>query len=80
MHFSFPSKVLDSKYNILKVLKLITSDFFFLPGGMENIEQATMNKYKTGIDGCISDLILDTDYHVKLVTMSTSGRNIDHCG
>jgi uncharacterized radical SAM superfamily protein len=53
---------------------------FLLSGGMENIEQASLNKYKNGMVGCISDLILDTDYHVKLVQMSTAGKNIKHCG
>ncbi|KAJ4447040.1 hypothetical protein ANN_09029, partial [Periplaneta americana] len=48
--------------------------------GMENIEQASLNKYKNGMVGCISDLILDTDYNVKLVQMSTAGKNIKHCG
>jgi len=49
-------------------------------GGMDNIENATLNKYKNGMVGCISDLILDTDYPVKLVQMSTAGKNIKHCG
>jgi hypothetical protein len=49
-------------------------------GGMDNIENASLNKYKNGMVGCISDLILDTDYPVKLVQMSTAGKNIKHCG
>nr|CAD7264494.1 unnamed protein product [Timema shepardi] len=49
-------------------------------GGMDNIKHSSMDKYAGGLVGCISDLILDTDYHVKLVQMSTAGRNIKHCG
>lgn len=48
-------------------------------GGMENIEEATRNKYQVGLVGCVSDLILDSDYHVKLIEMSTSGRGIERC-
>jgi hypothetical protein len=58
----------------------ITFIIFLSSGGMENIEHASLNKYKNGMVGCISDLILDTDYHVKLVQMSTAGKNIKHCG
>ncbi|CAG2054421.1 unnamed protein product [Timema podura] len=49
-------------------------------GGMDNIKHSSMDKYAGGLVGCISDLVLDTDYHVKLVQMSTAGRNIKHCG
>ncbi|XP_046662292.1 pikachurin [Homalodisca vitripennis] len=46
-------------------------------GGVEDLEVTTHHKYHRGIKGCISDLILDSDYHVKL---SWSSEATDHCG
>ncbi|GLG97431.1 Uncharacterized protein GBIM_04195 [Gryllus bimaculatus] len=49
-------------------------------GGMADIERATLRKYTSGMVGCISDLILDTDYHVQLMHMSTASKSIERCG
>lgn len=35
-------------------------------GGVENILTTTRYKYNKGIKGCISDFVLNSDYHVKL--------------
>ncbi|XP_054277202.1 pikachurin isoform X2 [Macrosteles quadrilineatus] len=46
-------------------------------GGVEDMEVTTHHKYHRGLKGCISDLVLDSDYHVKL---SWSSDSADHCG
>ncbi|KAK6624756.1 hypothetical protein RUM44_011616 [Polyplax serrata] len=48
-------------------------------GGMENIAEGTPHKYTSGLVGCVSRLVLDADYDVKLMAMSTAGRNVQHC-
>ncbi|KAL7633166.1 UNVERIFIED_CONTAM: hypothetical protein RMT77_016536 [Armadillidium vulgare] len=36
--------------------------------------------YKTpGLNGCLADLILATDYHIDLITQASAGQNIDYC-
>ena len=48
-------------------------------GGVEDIQHATMNKYKTGMVGCISRVILSKGYNLPLVVQATGGRNVDQC-
>ncbi|XP_049831472.1 pikachurin-like [Schistocerca gregaria] len=61
-----------------KLRQLNTNTGLYI-GGMEDIERETHGKYRVGLVGCISDLILDADYRVKLVEMSTSGWGIERC-
>lgn len=48
-------------------------------GGMPQIELTSGDRYHNGIVGCVADLILNTDYHIQLITMSAVGRNVGHC-
>lgn len=35
-------------------------------GGTEDVEKSTGKRYRKGFVGCISDFVINTDYHVKL--------------
>lgn len=48
-------------------------------GGMPQIEETSGNRYVNGIVGCVADLVLNSDYHIQLITMSAVGRNVGHC-
>ena len=44
-----------------------SNDVFILyAGGVDNALRTTHNKYLKGVKGCISDFVLNSDYHVKL--------------
>lgn len=49
-------------------------------GGMPQLPVGTGGRYTAGIRGCVADLVLNTDYHLQLVSSSTLGRNVGECG
>ena len=68
-----------SNTKIIIIIIHETSSILFLVGGIDNLKEDIINKYTSGLVGCISRLVLDTDYDVKLMAMSTAGRNVQHC-
>lgn len=48
-------------------------------GGMPQVSANSGSRYNSGIIGCVADLVLNTDYHIQLITMSAVGRNVGHC-
>lgn len=48
-------------------------------GGMPQVLAGTGGRYISGIQGCVADLVLNTDYHLQLVSSSTLGHNIGEC-
>ncbi|XP_015907469.1 pikachurin [Parasteatoda tepidariorum] len=48
-------------------------------GGMENLSSLSMNKYLSGLVGCLANVTLSTDYHIRLITHATTGINIQAC-
>ncbi|XP_024082468.1 pikachurin isoform X2 [Cimex lectularius] len=58
-------------------LKQLNTNTGLYIGGMEDMELATHYKYHKGFMGCISELTLNSDYHIKLVWTSDLS---NHCG
>uniref|UniRef100_A0A1B6E688 Laminin G domain-containing protein n=1 Tax=Clastoptera arizonana TaxID=38151 RepID=A0A1B6E688_9HEMI len=58
-------------------LKQLNTNTGLYIGGLEDMEVATNHRYHRGVKGCISDLILNSDYRVRL---SWSSDVSDHCG
>ncbi|KAF8791124.1 pikachurin-like [Argiope bruennichi] len=48
-------------------------------GGMESIASLSMNKYHSGLVGCLANVTLSTNYHIRLITHATTGINIQAC-
>lgn len=48
-------------------------------GGMPKTLLRSSTRYKSGIQGCVADLVLNTDYRLKLVNRSTVGHNVGEC-
>lgn len=48
-------------------------------GGMDSIVSLSMNKYHSGLVGCLANVTLSTDYHIRLITHATTGINIQPC-
>lgn len=48
-------------------------------GGMSRPERITHGRYTTGVIGCVADLVLDSEYHIKLIAMSAVGQNVGRC-
>ncbi|KAG5891301.1 hypothetical protein JTB14_000182 [Gonioctena quinquepunctata] len=48
-------------------------------GGMPQVQLHTVTKYRTGIRGCVADLVINTDYHLQLINHSDTGYNIGQC-
>nr|XP_018904138.1 PREDICTED: pikachurin-like [Bemisia tabaci] len=61
--------------SIGKLRQLNTNTGLFV-GGVDDIEMTTHKKYHRGITGCISDLTLNNDYHVRLSFVEDSS---DQC-
>ncbi|KAL0278979.1 UNVERIFIED_CONTAM: hypothetical protein PYX00_000637 [Menopon gallinae] len=61
-----------------KLTQLNTNSGLYV-GGMENVAEGTLHKYTSGLVGCISRLVFDSDFDVKLIPMSTAGRNVKRC-
>lgn len=58
--------------------QLNTDNGLFL-GGMTDILHLSFGKYSSGFVGCISQLTLATDFHLRLVSQADSGLNIEAC-
>ncbi|XP_073999435.1 EGF like, fibronectin type III and laminin G domains protein pikachurin isoform X2 [Rhodnius prolixus] len=58
-------------------LKQLNTDTGLYIGGMEGMEIGTHYKYRRAFSGCVSELILNTDYRVKLAWSSDA---VTHCG
>lgn len=50
---------------------------YIVIGGIEEMEKSTHYKYHKGFSGCVSELTLNSDYHIKL---TWSVETADHCG
>ncbi|KAF2366792.1 EGF-like domain [Trinorchestia longiramus] len=48
-------------------------------GGRETYHTQEDARSLPGLEGCVSDLTLATDYSVDLITMATAGQNIEYC-
>ncbi|XP_013773558.1 pikachurin-like [Limulus polyphemus] len=48
-------------------------------GGMKDIVHNTLNKYQRGFVGCLSNVTLSTDFHIRLVTHAALGVNVQPC-
>lgn len=48
-------------------------------GGLPGPILQSGGRYKTGVKGCVADLVLNTDYHVQLTDHSASSKNVDEC-
>ncbi|KAG8201453.1 hypothetical protein JTE90_024323 [Oedothorax gibbosus] len=48
-------------------------------GGMESIASLSLNKYHSGLVGCLANVTLSTNYHIRLITHATTGINIQAC-
>ncbi|CAG2107760.1 unnamed protein product [Medioppia subpectinata] len=59
-------------------IQLNTKSGLFL-GGLEDTPIQTFNKYKRGFIGCVSHIILATDYHIKPMSEAIRGINIRSC-
>lgn len=52
---------------------------FCFPGGMPDVSQNSLGKFSSGYVGCMKDVILATDFNIKMMNHAQSGRNIYHC-
>ncbi|KRT81435.1 hypothetical protein AMK59_6000, partial [Oryctes borbonicus] len=48
-------------------------------GGIPEEVLSTGGRYRTGVRGCVADLVLNTDYRLQLVGHTTASRNIVEC-
>ncbi|XP_056640683.1 pikachurin [Diorhabda sublineata] len=48
-------------------------------GGMPQTALETLTKYTTSVIGCIADLVINTDFHLKMITHSEIGHNVSEC-
>ncbi|XP_046330214.1 pikachurin-like [Haliotis rufescens] len=48
-------------------------------GGMPDVSQNSLGKFSSGYVGCMKDVILATDFNIKMMNHAQSGRNIYHC-
>lgn len=48
-------------------------------GGMPNSSLHALTKYKTGIKGCVADIVLNTDYRLQVINHSEVGYNVGEC-
>ncbi|GJQ82652.1 hypothetical protein Trydic_g19669 [Trypoxylus dichotomus] len=48
-------------------------------GGIPEEVLSTGGRYRTGVRGCVADLVLNTDYRLQLVGHTTASRNIIEC-
>lgn len=48
-------------------------------GGMPKSLLRTCTRYKSGIQGCIADLVLNSDYRLQLVNHSTASHDVGQC-
>ncbi|CAH1394296.1 unnamed protein product [Nezara viridula] len=58
-------------------LKQLNTNTGLYIGGIEEMEKSTHYKYHKGFSGCVSELTLNSDYHIKL---TWSVETADHCG
>lgn len=61
------------------ILKTCNHFFICFLGGMDSIVSLSMNKYHSGLVGCLANVTLSTDYHIRLITHATTGINIQPC-
>lgn len=48
-------------------------------GGIPDVSLRSGGRYKSGVQGCVADLVLNTDYHLQLAGHTASDRNVDEC-
>ncbi|KAJ8925428.1 hypothetical protein NQ315_009261, partial [Exocentrus adspersus] len=48
-------------------------------GGMSMAPLRALTSYKTGIEGCVADLVINTDYHLQLINHPDIGHNVGEC-
>ncbi|XP_076343695.1 pikachurin-like isoform X2 [Tachypleus tridentatus] len=60
-------------------LKQLNVNNGFYLGGAKDIVHSTFNKFQRGLVGCLSNVTLEADYHIRLVTYATIGVNIQPC-
>ncbi|BES90608.1 Laminin G domain [Nesidiocoris tenuis] len=58
-------------------LKQLNTNTGLFIGGMEDMDLATLYKYHKGFQGCISEMTLNSEYHVKLAWSADAS---NHCG
>ncbi|KAH3696364.1 hypothetical protein DPMN_083828, partial [Dreissena polymorpha] len=57
---------------------LNTNNILYI-GGLQDVEQRTLGRFKSGFSGCLRDLVLDEKYTLDMLTIADSGRNIKPC-
>lgn len=48
-------------------------------GGMADTPLTSLTKYTSGINGCVADLVINTDYHLQLMDHWQIGHNVGEC-
>ncbi|XP_076441439.1 LOW QUALITY PROTEIN: pikachurin-like [Babylonia areolata] len=48
-------------------------------GGMPDVAKATGRRFTSSYEGCLKDMLLATDFKVKLIRHANSGRNVVQC-
>ncbi|ESO11987.1 hypothetical protein HELRODRAFT_63300, partial [Helobdella robusta] len=61
-------------------MKQLTSPGSIFLGGMEDIVQRTLKRYKSGLVGCLQNVTLGGDLGIHLVEDALEGSNINSCG
>ncbi|KAH3696383.1 hypothetical protein DPMN_083848 [Dreissena polymorpha] len=56
---------------------LNTNNILYI-GGLQDVEQRTLGRFKSGFSGCLRDLVLD-GYTLDMLAIADSGRNIKPC-
>ena len=59
--------------------QLNASSCLFIGGMPDDVARATRGRFRRGLDGCVSHVILGANYHVHLTKDAHDGRNIEPC-
>lgn len=60
-------------------LKQLNVDTGLYIGGVGDVSHVTRGRYRTGLVGCVANVTLATDLHVRLVSHATTGINVQAC-
>ncbi|XP_064476883.1 pikachurin-like [Ornithodoros turicata] len=60
-------------------LRQLNVDSGFYIGGVNDISHVTRGRYRSGLVGCVANVTLATDLHVRLVSHATTGINVQPC-
>ena len=59
--------------------KSLKTCFVLCAGGMPEVAKATGRRFTSNYNGCVKDMVLATDFQVKLLHHAFSGRNVVQC-